>query len=464
MRMKGTRDGDDDMSDDENLVESARKLLNETENEEHDSSKAKGLFQMSFMQRGLEKQRAQAKSEARQLLMELEGNEETNFDDDFAAPKVKSKSKKLVDPASQHEMKHVLADGDIVAASLKFGKSDTVAVGGSIDIGLDDIASPKVDKGVTAASKYTTALSATQDEQAKKDTQKEHSAKGKRKKQKKTPISSSDNAGALEKGSSSVAKTASKGIKEAADNPWIEALDSKKDNDKGSTVGKKSQQLKRSAKEPGGVDIDAAVDLLGAQKEKQKNKVTQAVVPVATKVEKKANNKIHLLTQEELVKRAFSTLAEDEVDAEFAKEKAEVEDREDIVKKKVEEESKLVFGWGSWTGKGSKPPKAPKAYNEKTMPPEKKLKRKREDEKKPNVIISERRIKSLANSYMVAQIPHPYTSREEYERAMAGGLGREWNVTSSFTKLTQPKVLTHAGKIIQPLSKRVKRARPAAKF
>ena len=88
--------------------------------------------------------------------------------------------------------------------------------------------------------------------------------------------------------------------------------------------------------------------------------------------------------------------------------------------------------------------------------------RKRQDGSKPNVILCERRVKRMADQFMVAQIPHPYTSREEYERAMAGGVGREWNVTSSFQDMTRPEVLTRVGKIIQPLSKKVKR--PAAKF
>jgi U3 small nucleolar RNA-associated protein 14 len=99
------------------------------------------------------------------------------------------------------------------------------------------------------------------------------------------------------------------------------------------------------------------------------------------------------------------------------------------------------------------------------QPPEKKLsKRKRDDAKKPNVILAEKRVKKTADGFMVAQIPHPFTSREEYERAMAGGVGREWNVTNSFKDMTRPEIMTRAGKVIQPLSKRVKQPRPAAKF
>ena len=47
---------------------------------------------------------------------------------------------------------------------------------------------------------------------------------------------------------------------------------------------------------------------------------------------------------------------------------------------------------------------------------------------------------------------------------MAGGVGREWNVTSSFKDMTRPEIMTRAGKIIQPISIKVKQKRPAAKF
>ena len=74
------------------------------------------------------------------------------------------------------------------------------------------------------------------------------------------------------------------------------------------------------------------------------------------------------------------------------------------------------------------------------------------------------RLKKLANQHMVSEVPHPFTCREEYERAMAGGIGREWNVTGSFKDMTRPEIVTRAGKIIQPISGKVKHRRPAAKF
>jgi U3 small nucleolar RNA-associated protein 14 len=102
----------------------------------------------------------------------------------------------------------------------------------------------------------------------------------------------------------------------------------------------------------------------------------------------------------------------------------------------------------------------------KLQPPKKKKeeKRKRLDDAKPGVIINQKRLKKTANTFMLGDVPHPYATRAEYEQAMLGGVGKEWNVSSSFKNTTRPEILTRAGKIIQPISKKVKAPRPAAKF
>jgi U3 small nucleolar RNA-associated protein 14 len=124
-----------------------------------------------------------------------------------------------------------------------------------------------------------------------------------------------------------------------------------------------------------------------------------------------------------------------------------------------------VDGWGSWAGKGALPALPPRRLPKKLQPPEKKLPpMKRTDDRRPHVIVSQKRMKRLADAHMISEVPYPYSSREEYERSMAGGVGREWNVTSSFKDMTRPEIMTRAGKIIQPISIKVKQKRPAAKF
>ena len=46
----------------------------------------------------------------------------------------------------------------------------------------------------------------------------------------------------------------------------------------------------------------------------------------------------------------------------------------------------------------------------------------RRDTKMPNVMISDRRVKTAAK-YKISEIPHPFTSREEYERSLLMPLG-----------------------------------------
>ena len=76
---------------------------------------------------------------------------------------------------------------------------------------------------------------------------------------------------------------------------------------------------------------------------------------------------------------------------------------------------------------------------------------KRKDDRKKNVIISERRVKKNA-AFQIAEIPHPYSSREQYHAAMRGSLGAEWNVTGAVKEWTRPEVMSRAGKMIQPMS------------
>ena len=139
-------------------------------------------------------------------------------------------------------------------------------------------------------------------------------------------------------------------------------------------------------------------------------------------------------------------------------------DRDDHVKRKLAEETKVVSGWGSWAGDGAPPPRPPRRLPKKMQAPEKKIpKRRREDDRKDNVIISAKRMKKLAK-FQVAHIPHPYSSREQYEQAMCGAVGEEWNVTSAVKNNTRAAVITRSGKMIRPLSKKVKVKRAPAKF
>lgn len=136
---------------------------------------------------------------------------------------------------------------------------------------------------------------------------------------------------------------------------------------------------------------------------------------------------------------------------------------------KTEKET-TVKGWGAWVGEGTIPPPPPK--RKKPMPKHLQAPKskktdaapKRKDDHLKNVIINEKRVKKTAK-FQIGNIPYPYQSREQYERAMAGGIGKEWNVSSAVKNMTRAEVLTRVGKVIKPISKRAKvPARGPAKF
>jgi U3 small nucleolar RNA-associated protein 14 len=445
-RMKTTRAGadDDDDSGDENLVEAAQKVLADAERSDDNPAQAKGLFQLAFMKKGIEKQREKAKEEARELLMELEANEDYDAeggdedDNEKEEPKRKNKEKH----ASKAEMKNLLNDGELVASSLRFGKSNAIAVDGGIDIDMGDTESngdnrrSKDNAGAGARSEHSATFA--------------NSGGNTDIDQVKAPEKKAWSLSAVKAKKASVTPTLTD-----ASNPWLVTGASEAD------TPTKKRGVPRVSKD-GIVDVQGAVDLMdGPTDDAAPTKASEAEADGSEK-------KITMLTQEELVRKAFVAPSEKEVDEDFANEKEAMEEQEDANptrNKKKEKAMKTVSGWGSWTGKGAPAPRPPRKLPKHLQAPALKIaKRKREDAKKPNVIVSEKRVKKLADNYMVAQVPHPFTSREEYERAMAGGVGKEWNVTTSFKDMTRPEVQTRSGKIIQPLSKRVKQTRTPAKF
>jgi U3 small nucleolar RNA-associated protein 14 len=98
----------------------------------------------------------------------------------------------------------------------------------------------------------------------------------------------------------------------------------------------------------------------------------------------------------------------------------------------------------------------------------------RSDSSLANVILSEKRIKTTAK-YKLSEIPHPFTSREEYERSLQMPIGSqftlppvsslsspltlclsphpvdEWNTEQIVRKNTKPEILLRVGRVIEPI-------------
>ncbi|KAL3470563.1 Utp14 protein-domain-containing protein [Aspergillus californicus] len=149
-----------------------------------------------------------------------------------------------------------------------------------------------------------------------------------------------------------------------------------------------------------------------------------------------------LLKNHDLVKRAF---AGDEVVQEFEQEKL------DIVK---DEGDKVIDetlpGWGSWTGDGvsRKEQKRQKRVLTKVegIKPEN-----RKDAKLSRVILNEKRIKKN-NKYLATQLPHPFETKQQYERSLRIPIGPEWSTKETFQSSTKPRVMVKQG-VIKPMWK-----------
>ncbi|PWY95543.1 Utp14-domain-containing protein [Aspergillus sclerotioniger CBS 115572] len=149
-----------------------------------------------------------------------------------------------------------------------------------------------------------------------------------------------------------------------------------------------------------------------------------------------------LLKNHDLVKRAF---AGDEVVQDFDQEKL------DTIK---EEDDQVIDntlpGWGSWAGDGisKKQQKRQKRFLTKVegVKPED-----RKDAKLSRVIINEKRVKKNTK-YMATQLPHPFETRQQYERSLRLPIGPEWSTKETFQNATKPRVMVKQG-VIKPMSK-----------
>lgn len=122
----------------------------------------------------------------------------------------------------------------------------------------------------------------------------------------------------------------------------------------------------------------------------------------------------------------------------------------------------MKAGWGDWAGPGSNGMVSEKiqAKRDKLLLQIQRehdtLKLQRQDAKKSNVMISEKRVKAQAR-YKLSEVPHPFSSMEEYERSLRMPLGQEWNASHVVTRLTQPEVKKRAGRIIEPIAQPMKK-------
>lgn len=165
-------------------------------------------------------------------------------------------------------------------------------------------------------------------------------------------------------------------------------------------------------------------------------------------------------SQSDLVQMAF---AGPDYEAEFNKLKdAAIDDEVGIVDKKAKILKDVKAGWGDWAVPGGEAGASKKTLLKRdrllTKLEQESAQKKegRKDARCPNVMFSERRLKGTAK-FKISEIPHPFTTIEEYERSLQMPLGDEWNASHVVRTNTKPEILIRPGRIIETIKLEKKR-------
>lgn len=144
--------------------------------------------------------------------------------------------------------------------------------------------------------------------------------------------------------------------------------------------------------------------------------------------------------QRKAIAEAF---ADDDVMADFQKEKADI-----IAASKPKDIDLTLPGWGEWGGGGLKPSKRKRRrFIIKAPPPEK-----RRDENKGNLILNLDEDEKI-RAHKVSTVPFPFTSVSDFEASIRAPVGDTFLPRTAFLKMIQPKVKTKMGEIIPPMDK-----------
>ena len=239
------------------------------------------------------------------------------------------------------------------------------------------------------------------------------------------------------------------------ENPWL--TDNTKasngsrrrtqETDKGSIISNTVMPAKTASVEMPAKPRSALKGAREAEKAQQGGDKSKPVASASTVDDDQADDEAErlpfVLRNQDLVRKAF---AGDEVVADFAKEKQKIikDDEEKII-------DNTLPGWGSWTGAGVSK-KQEKRNKGKALVKEPGIaKEKRQDAKLDRVIINEKRVKKNSK-YLASNLPHPFETRQQYERSLRLPVGPEWTTKETFQSATKPRILMKQG-IIKPMAK-----------
>ena len=239
------------------------------------------------------------------------------------------------------------------------------------------------------------------------------------------------------------------------ENPWL--TDTKKasngskrriqETDKGAIISNTAVPAKTASVEMPAKPRSALKGAREAEKAHQGGEPSKLVGSASTIDDDEENDEAEslpfVLRNQDLVRKAF---AGDEVVADFAKEKQQTikDDEEKII-------DNTLPGWGSWTGAGISK-KQEKRNKGRVLVKEPGIaKEKRQDAKFDRVIINEKRVKKNSK-YLASNLPHPFETRQQYERSLRLPVGPEWTTKETFQSATKPRILMKQG-VIKPMEK-----------
>ncbi|PTB68901.1 Utp14-domain-containing protein [Trichoderma citrinoviride] len=217
-----------------------------------------------------------------------------------------------------------------------------------------------------------------------------------------------------------------------------------------------SRRKKSSSARADDLDLNANI-LTASQPSKPKPKSSSSTTPKKSRPQDDNNdddtssesdadseNRLPLAIRDKaLVARAF---AGEDVVAEFQREKEEIAEADDD---KIIDNT--LPGWGSWVGEGISAREKKRHQGRFLTKVEGVKKKDRKDAKLDKVIINEKRVKKN-DRYLASQLPFPFESRQQYERALRLPVGPEWMTKETFQENTKPRVIIKQG-IIKPMSK-----------
>ena len=241
------------------------------------------------------------------------------------------------------------------------------------------------------------------------------------------------------------------------ENPWL--TDTKKasngskrriqETDKGAIISNTVMPAKAASVETPAKPRSALKGAREAEKAHQGGKKSKQVASASTIDEEQEDDEAEkmpfVLRNQDLVRKAF---AGDAVVADFVKEKRQtIEDEEEKII------DKTLPGWGTWTGAGITK-KQEKRNRSKVLVKEPGIaKEKRQDAKLDRVIINEKRVKKNSK-YLATNLPHPFETRQQYERSLRLPVGPEWTTKETFQSATRPRILMKQG-VIRAMAKPV---------